>query len=125
MIECAKISGTDEFVKLHPMGYDMPIGERGAGLSGGQRQSVGIARALINDSNIWLFDEPTNAMDQTTESYILNSLKEKLEDKTLLLVTQKMNMLDLASRVIVMNQGEKVLDGEKSEVIKKLGAKNG
>ena len=53
----------------------MPIGERGAGLSGGQRQSVGIARALVNDSNIWLFDEPTNAMDQTSESYILNSLK--------------------------------------------------
>jgi len=125
MIECSKISGTDEFVKLHPMGYDLPIGERGAGLSGGQRQSVGIARALINDSNIWLFDEPTNAMDQTSESRILNNLKGRLEEKTLLLVTQKMNMLDLASRVIVMNQGEKVLDGEKSEVIKKLGANNG
>jgi ATP-binding cassette subfamily C protein LapB len=104
LIECSKISGTDEFVKLHPMGYDMPIGERGAGLSGGQRQSVGIARALINDSNIWLFDEPTNAMDQTSESNILNSLKENIDEKTLLLVTQKMNMLDLVSRVIVMNQ---------------------
>ena len=125
LIECSKISGTDEFVKLHPMGYDMPIGERGAGLSGGQRQSVGIARALINDSNIWLFDEPTNAMDQTSESYILNSLKEKIDEKTLLLVTQKMNMLDLVSRVIVMNQGEKVLDGEKDEVIKRLGGNNG
>ena len=107
------------------MGYDLPIGERGAGLSGGQRQSVGIARALINDSNIWLFDEPTNAMDQTSESYILNSLKEKIDEKTLLLVTQKMNMLDLVSRVIVMNQGEKVLDGEKDEVIKRLGGNNG
>ena len=125
LIECSKISGTDEFVKLHPMGYDMPIGERGAGLSGGQRQSVGIARALINDSKIWLFDEPTNAMDQTSESYILNSLKEKIDEKTLLLVTQKMNMLDLVSRVIVMNQGEKVLDGEKDEVIKRLGGNNG
>ena len=125
MIKCSKISGTDEFVKLHPVGYDMPIGERGAGLSGGQRQSVGIARALINDSNIWLFDEPTNAMDQTSESYILNSLKEKIDEKTLLLVTQKMDMLDLVSRVIVMNQGEKVLDGDKLEIIKRLGANNG
>lgn len=125
MIKCSKISGTDEFVKLHPMGYDMPIGERGSGLSGGQRQSVGIARALINDSKIYLFDEPTNAMDQTTESNILNSLKENLEEKTLLLVTQKMNMLELVSRVIVMNQGEKVLDGDKIEIIKKLGANNG
>lgn len=125
MIKCSKISGTDEFAKLHPMGYDMPIGERGSGLSGGQRQSVGIARALINDSKIYLFDEPTNAMDQTTESNILNSLKENLEEKTLLLVTQKMNMLELVSRVIVMNQGEKVLDGDKIEIIKKLGANNG
>lgn len=125
MIECSKTSGTDEFVKLHPLGYDLPIGERGAGLSGGQRQSVGIARALINDADIWLFDEPTNAMDQTTEGHILKSLNEKLEDKTLLLVTQKMNLLNLVSRVIVMNQGEKVLDGEKSEVIKKLGVNNG
>lgn len=125
MIKCSKISGTDEFVKLHPVGYDMPIGERGAGLSGGQRQSVGIARALINDSKIYLFDEPTNAMDQTSESNVLNNLKENLEEKTLFLVTQKMNMLDLVTRVIVMNQGEKVLDGDKLEIIKKLGANNG
>ena len=125
MIKCSKISGTDEFVKLHPVGYDMPIGERGAGLSGGQRQSVGIARALINDSKIYLFDEPTNAMDQTSESNVLNNLKENLEEKTLFLVTQKMNMLDLVTRVIVMNQGEKVLDGEKDEVIKRLGGNNG
>ena len=125
MIKCSKISGTDEFVKLHPMGYDMPIGERGAGLSGGQRQSVGIARALINDSDIWLFDEPTNAMDQTSESNVLTNLKENIENKTVLLVTQKMNMLDLVSRVIVMNNGEKVLDGDKIEIIKKLGANNG
>ena len=124
MIKCSKISGTDEFVRLHPMGYDMPIGERGAGLSGGQRQSVGIARALINDSDIWLFDEPTNAMDQTSESNVLTNLKENIENKTVLLVTQKMNMLDLVSRVIVMNNGEKVLDGAKLDVIKKLGANN-
>ena len=79
MLKCSKISGTDEFVKLHPMGYDIPIGERGAGLSGGQRQSVGIARALINNSNIWLFDEPTNAMDQKLENYVLNNLKKILK----------------------------------------------
>lgn len=121
MIRCSKISGTDEFVKTHPLGYDMPIGERGQGLSGGQKQSVGIARALINNADIWLFDEPTNAMDLTSEMNVLRSLKENLEEKTLLLVTQKMNMLNLVSRVIVMNFGEKVLDGTKEEVVKKLG----
>ncbi|WP_198304795.1 type I secretion system permease/ATPase [Arcobacter vandammei] len=125
MLKCAKTSGTDEFVKLHPAGYDMPIGERGLGLSGGQRQSVGIARALINNSKTWLFDEPTNAMDQTSENIVLKNLKENEDDKTLLLVTQKMSLLALVDRVIVMNNAQKVLDGTKEEVIKALGGQNG
>lgn len=125
LLQCSKIATTDDFVKLHPMGYDMQIGERGLGLSGGQRQSVGIARALISEADVYLFDEPTNAMDQSTESKVLNNLKENIEDKTLILVTQKMNMLDLTSRIIVMNQGKKVLDGKKQDVIKSLGANNG
>ncbi|MDX9814198.1 MAG: type I secretion system permease/ATPase [Sulfurimonadaceae bacterium] len=121
MLECSRVSTTDEFVKQHPLGYDMPIGERGLGLSGGQRQSVGIARALVNGATIWLFDEPTNAMDQTTEAMVLKNLKENIEDKTLFLVTQKMSLLNLVDRVIVMNQAQKVLDGSKEEVLKKLG----
>jgi ATP-binding cassette subfamily C protein LapB len=125
LLECSQTSTTDDFVKLHPLGYDMQIGERGLGLSGGQRQSVGIARALINNSDIYLFDEPTNAMDQTTETKVLNNLKEDIEKKTLLLVTQKMSMLNLVSKVIVMHQGKKVLEGNKEEVIKKLGAISG
>ncbi|WP_320034396.1 type I secretion system permease/ATPase [Halarcobacter sp.] len=125
LLECSKISTTDDFVKLHPMGYDMQIGERGLGLSGGQRQSVGIARALISESDIYLFDEPTNAMDQSTENKVLNNLKKSTEHRTLILVTQKMNMLDLTSRIIVMNHGKKVLDGKKEDVIKKLGVING
>jgi ATP-binding cassette subfamily C protein LapB len=125
MLECSQLSGTDEFVKLHPMGYEMPIGERGAGLSGGQRQSVGIARALIGNANIFLFDEPTNAMDQTTEDLILRNLMTIMQERTLLIVTQKMNMLELVDRVIVMNQGEKILDGAKQDVLKKLGGTNG
>ena len=124
LLKCSKTSTTDDFVKLHPMGYDMQIGERGLGLSGGQRQSVGIARALMGNNDIYLFDEPTNAMDQSTESKVLRNLKEDIEKKTLLLVTQKMNMLDLTSRIIVMNNGKKVLDGPKEEIIKKLGSKN-
>ena len=125
MLECSRLSGTDEFVKLHPLGYEMPIGERGTGLSGGQRQSVGIARALIGNASIFLFDEPTNAMDQTTEDLILRNLKTIMQDKTLLIVTQKMNMLELVNRVIVMHQGEKILDGAKKDVLQKLGGTNG
>jgi ATP-binding cassette subfamily C protein LapB len=124
MLECSQISTTDDFVKLHPMGYDMPIGERGHGLSGGQRQSVGLARALMNDADILLFDEPTNAMDQVTENSVLTNLKPIVQDRTLLLVTQKMSMLDLVDRVIVMNNGKKILDGDKSFVMKQLGGNN-
>lgn len=124
MLECSRISTTDEFVKLHPKGYDMPIGERGLGLSGGQRQSVGLARALIQDADILILDEPTNAMDQGTERNVLNNLKPVVQDKTLLLITQKMSMLELVDRVIVMHNCKKILDGEKADVLKQLGGHN-
>lgn len=125
LLECSKIAGSDEFVKLHPLGYDMPIGERGLGLSGGQRQSVALARSLINNASMLMFDEPTNAMDQTSENTVITNLKHKLEDKTLLVVTQKMNILELVDRIIVISYAQKVLDGSKDEVIKALGGQNG
>ncbi len=123
MLVVSKIGGVDEFVKTHPLGYDMPIGERGLGLSGGQKQTVGIARALLYDANTLLFDEPTNAMDQTTETNTIKKLQPIIEDKTLLLVTQKMSTLELCDRIIVFNHGEKILDGQKAEVLQKLAGK--
>jgi ATP-binding cassette subfamily C protein LapB len=102
----------------------MPIGERGAGLSGGQRQSVAIARAFINDSSFMILDEPTNAIDQTTEINILKSMKENIKDKTIILVTQKMSMLELTDRVIVLHESKKLADGKKVDVLKQLGANN-
>lgn len=123
MLEVSKIAGVDEFVKTHPMGYEMPIGERGVGLSGGQKQTVGIARALLSDANTLLFDEPTNAMDQTTETNTIHTLKPIVKGKTLLLVTQKMSTLELCDRIIVFNKGVKIMDGQKDEIIKQLAAK--
>lgn len=120
VIHAAEVSGTASFVHTHPKGYSMPVGERGAGLSGGQRQSVGVARALMQDSTMMLMDEPTNAMDQTTESQLINALKEELEEKTLLLVTQKFSVLDLTERVIVMHYGKLIMDGPKTKVIAQL-----
>ena len=123
ILKVSKIGGVDEFVRTHPLGYDMPIGERGVGLSGGQKQTVGISRALLCDANTLLFDEPTNAMDQTTESNTIDKLKPVVENKTLLLVTQKMSTLDLCNRIIVFNHGVKIMDGEKYEIIKQLASK--
>jgi len=121
VLYAAEISGVSEFVKTHPQGYDMPIGERGAGLSGGQRQSVGVARALMQKSSIFLMDEPTNAMDQTSELNLMNNLKTEFKNETFVLITQKLGLLELVDRVIVMHRSKVLLDGKKEDVIKQLG----
>jgi ATP-binding cassette subfamily C protein LapB len=120
MIRAAVISGADEFIRKHPKGYEMPIGERGMGLSGGQRQSIGIARALLFESPIIIMDEPTNAMDQLSENRLIANLKTYLEDKTAILITQKNTILPLVDRIIVMNEGKIYLDGSRDDVIAKL-----
>ena len=127
MVRAAQISTTAEFVKKHPKGYEMPVGERGAGLSGGQRQSIGVARAFLLDSPIMLLDEPTNSMDQITEAKLLNNLEEALKDKTSIFVTQKMALLKIVDRVIVLNDGKIIVDAPKEEALKQLqgGASNG
>ena len=120
MIRAAEISGASEFIKKHPKGYEMPIGERGMGLSGGQRQSLGIARAFLLDSPIMLMDEPSNAMDQITESRLLTNLEKALKNVTSITVTQKMTLLQIVERVIVVDNGKIVIDAPKEEAIKKL-----
>jgi len=120
LLDVAQISGVDEFVKRHPLGFNMPIGERGQGLSGGQRQSIGIARALISDAPIMLLDEPTANLDQLSESRLMSHFNKAFEDKTLILVTQKLQLLSHVTRVIVMHEGKVYLDGPRDEVLKKL-----
>ena len=121
VIYASQISGVDDFVRNHPRGYEMPIGERGAGLSGGQKQSVGLARALMQKSSILLMDEPTNAMDNTTENGIIKRLTIEFKTETFILVTQKLGLLKLVDRVIVMHHSKILIDGTKEEVTKKLG----
>lgn len=120
MIRSSVISGADEFIRKHPKGYEMPIGERGMGLSGGQRQSIGIARALLLDCPVVILDEPTNSMDQLTEHRLIANLKEYLTDKTVILITQKNTVLPLVDRIIVLNDGRIHMDGPKDEVLAKL-----
>ena len=120
MLKASMISGTDEFVKKHPRGYEMPVGERGQGLSGGQRQSIGIARAFLLDVPIMLMDEPSNAMDQVTELKLLENLEKALKDTTAIMVTQKMTLLKIVNRVIVINEGKIVIDAPKEEALLKL-----
>jgi len=123
LLEAARIAGVDEFARRHPQGYNLPVGERGQGLSGGQRQSIGLARALVSDAPILLLDEPTNAMDQLSEQRILQRLAPMLKDRTVLLITQKFALLRLTPRVIVLHEGRVYLDGPRDEVLKRLSEK--
>jgi len=120
IIRAAQVSGAHDFITKHPKGYEMPVGERGQGLSGGQRQSIGVARAFLLDTPIILMDEPSNAMDQMTESKLLNNLEVALSDKTAIMVTQKMSLLKIVQRVIVMHEGKIIIDAPKEEAIAKL-----
>jgi len=121
IIKVAKLSGIEDFINRHPKGFDMQVGERGDGLSGGQRQAISVARALVVPSPILLLDEPTNMMDNTTENHLIDNLKAYIEGKTTIIVTHKMSLLSLVDRVIVMDEGRVLIDGQKDDVIAQLG----
>lgn len=120
ILRAAKISGVIDFVSRHPQGFDMPVGERGEKLSGGQRQAIAIARALILDPPILVLDEPTNMMDNRTEEMFKNQLLETSKDKTLILVTHKGSLLSLIDRLILMDGGKIIADGPRDLVLKAL-----
>jgi len=120
ILRAAKISGVIDFVSRHPQGFDLPVGERGEKLSGGQRQSVAIARALILDPPILVLDEPTNMMDNRTEEAFKNQLQQITQDKTLIIVTHKGSLLTLVDRLILMDNGHVIADGPRDIVLKAL-----
>lgn len=123
IIKAAQISGTLDFINKHPLGFDLPVGEGGRGLSGGQRQSISIARAFLLDSPFVLLDEPTNSMDNSSEAKIIRELKFNLKGKTAIITTHKFALLELCERLVVMDDGKIIMDGKKEEVLKKLTGK--
>jgi ATP-binding cassette subfamily C protein LapB len=119
-LRAATLAGVDQFVRQHPLGYDMPTGENGRYLSGGQRQSVAVARALLLNPPILVLDEPTSSMDNSTENTFKTRLGEIVPGKTLLLVTHRNSMLSLVDRLIVLDRGKVVADGPKAGVLDAL-----
>ena len=113
LIQVSKIAGLDEILSKHEAGFDLLVGERGEGLSGGEKQSITLARALISDPNILMLDEPTNSMDSQTEKAFIEKLKRIIFDKTVIIVTHKTSILDLVDRVLVIDNGNIVYDGSK------------
>jgi ATP-binding cassette, subfamily C, bacterial LapB len=120
IIAAAKQGGLLDFVNSHPRGFDMLIGERGETLSGGQRQGVALARALIKNPSILLLDEPTGSMDTSSEELVKRELQEFSRERTLLLVTHRTALLDLVDRIIVLDGGKVMADGPKNLVIEAL-----
>ncbi|MDR2925435.1 MAG: type I secretion system permease/ATPase [Azoarcus sp.] len=120
VLRAAALAGLTEFVNAHPQGFDMMVSERGDSLSGGQRQSVSIARAVIHDPPILLLDEPTASMDHTTEEEIKRNLKEFSQGKTMLVITHRTPLLALVDRIIVIDGGRAVADGPKEQVVEAL-----
>jgi len=117
ILRAAQLSGASEFISRHPKGFDLEIGEQGRGLSGGQRQSVSIARALLHDPPILVFDEPSSSMDNRSETRLKQNLAQLLPGKTLILITHRGSLLDLVDRIVLVNNGVVVADGPREQVM--------
>ena len=120
VIEAAEMGGLAEFVNRHPQGFDMLIGERGESISGGQRQGVAMARAVLLDPPILLLDEPTSSMDFSSEEQLKERLRRFTEHKTMVIVTHRLSLLDLAQRILVVDGGKVVADGPRDKVVEAL-----
>ncbi|WP_337057108.1 type I secretion system permease/ATPase [Pseudomonas sp. USHLN015] len=120
VLQAAELSGVHEFVRLHPQGYELQVGERGQNLSGGQRQNVALARALLLDPPILLLDEPTSSMDNTGEERLKQRLNAVIANKTVLLVTHRASMLSLVDRLLIVDKGQIIADGPKDAVMEAL-----
>ncbi|MCG7598937.1 type I secretion system permease/ATPase [Halomonas sp. McH1-25] len=120
LLRAIQLSGLEEMVNSHPQGVELQVGERGELLSGGQRQAVAIARALVNDPQILLLDEPTSAMDHTSEEAFKRALSEYAVHRTMVIVTHRTSLLSLVDRIVVVDGGKIVADGPKDQVVEAL-----
>ncbi|MFG6137243.1 type I secretion system permease/ATPase [Halomonas sp. B23F22_10] len=120
LLRVIHLSGLSGLVDGHPDGIDLDVGERGQRLSGGQRQQVAIARALVHDPRVLLLDEPTSAMDHSSEEALKARLKEVGAGKTMLIVTHRTSLLSLVDRIVVIDAGKVVADGPRDKVIEAL-----
>ena len=124
MLRATHLSGTHQFMGQIANGYDLRLADRGEGLSGGQRQSIALARALAGRPPIVLFDEPTSAMDTQTETALIQRLMEELKDRTVVLITHRPPLLALVKRIILVDKGKIAMDGPRDEVMKQLTRSN-
>ena len=124
MLRVLSMTGALSFIQKLPSGLDHVISEGGGGLSGGQRQSLLLSRLLVRNPHVVLLDEPTASMDDTTEKQFLSQLKPWVSDKSLIVATHKMSIVNMVDRIIVIDNGRIVLDDNKSAALAKLSGKS-
>jgi len=118
ILEASELGGVHEFISVHPEGYGFKLKEKGEGLSGGQKQTINIARALVGKPPILIMDEPTSAMDMVKEKTLIDNFKTKLLNQTIFVITHRTSIIELATRVIVIEGGKLIAQGPKSDFIK-------
>jgi ATP-binding cassette subfamily C protein LapB len=120
LLRASAVSGTHDFIGRTANGYDLVLADRGDGLSGGQRQSIGIARALVGSPPILVFDEPTSAMDAQTEAALIERLRIEAKGRTMLLVTHRPSLLALVDRIILLDRGKVIADGPRDRILSQI-----
>ncbi len=120
LLRVADISGTHHFIGQTANGYDLRLADRGDGLSGGQRQSIAIARALVGQPQVLVFDEPSSAMDAQTEIALIERMRMEIKGRTLILVTHRPPLLALVDRIILLDKGKAIADGPRDAVLAKI-----
>ena len=122
IVKAGQLSGVEEFIGKMPGGYELLLTDRGMGLSGGQRQAIAIARAIVCKPTHYILDEPTSAMDMNSEQAFIAQFSQTLANSTLIVVSHRMPLLNLVDRIIVVNEGQVVDDGPKETILQKLRA---
>jgi ATP-binding cassette subfamily C protein LapB len=117
ILRAAQVAGVEDFISQHPHGYGLRVGERGEGLSGGQRQAISIARALVGNPAMLVLDEPSSAMDVGAEQTLVQRLRSVVEGKTLVVITHKSSMIQLVHKVIVLDKGRVLSVGTPEQVL--------
>ena len=120
LIRAVQLSGVSLFTNQDTQGLDQEVGEGGKALSRGQRQSIALARAILDEPSILLLDEPTASLDARAERLFINSITATAKERTLLLITHKMHLLHLVDRIIVLDRGKIIADGSKEQVLTQL-----
>ncbi len=123
--QVAEMAGVTDFTDKHPQGLDMQVGEMGQNLSGGQRQLIALARALLLFPKILIMDEPSSSMDQTTEKLLRERLKEIMKDRTVIIATHRSSLLELVDTLMVIEAGQLAAYGSKEDVTALLAGSKG